>query len=148
MRQRITIKVKVEDRWCDNGEFDDMGQLIRWPNPNPTVVWAYGGWSRELGQGVMMKVTASKCRELTGHIIYGGDWEPRGYHNITILYGDYNRLKSYRSQGVTVERTRSRNTGRPKVKRALPPSSKLKALQEGKTQQLKGVAPRVRKNRG
>ena len=70
--ERITVLINVKDRWCDNDEYDQYGELIRWPNPNPTVVWNSGCWNREDGQGVMMEMTASKFSELTGVIVYGG----------------------------------------------------------------------------
>ena len=142
--ERITIKITVKGRWCDNDEYDQYGELIRWPNPDPTVVWNSGCWDKELGQGVMMEMPASKFREITGHIIYGGDVEARGLHKVSILFGDYTRLKAYRSEGVIMRRTRKKS-GTPKPVRALPARDKLKEVMEGRGQQLKGVQARVRK---
>ena len=142
--ERITIKITVKGRWCDNGEYDQYGELIRWPNPDPLVVWNSGCWDKELGQGVMMEMPASKFRELTGHIIYGGNVEARGLHKVSILFGDYTRLKAYRSEGVIMRRTRKK-AGTPKPVRTLPGRDKLKEVMEGRGQQLKGVQARVRK---
>jgi len=142
--ERITIKITVKDRWCDNDEYDQYGELIRWPNPDPTVVWNSGCWDKELGQGVMMEMPASKFREITGHIIYGGDVEARGLHKVSILFGDYTRLKAYRSEGVIMRRARKK-AETPKPVRALPGRDKLKEVMEGRGQQLKGVQARVRK---
>jgi len=142
--ERITIKITVKDRWCDNDEYDQYGELIRWPNPDPTVVWNSGCWDKELGQGVMMEMRASKFRELTGHIIYGGSVEARGVHKVSILFGDYTRLKTYRSEGVIMRRTRKKS-GTPKQVRTLPARDKLKEVMEGRGRQLKGVQARVRK---
>ena len=142
--ERITVLINVKDRWCDNDEYDQYGQLIRWANPDPTVVWNSGCWDREDGEGVMLEMTASKFRELTGHIIYGGNVEARGIHKVTILFGDYTRLKAYRSEGVIIKRARKR-TARPKQVRALPKRNKLQEVREGRAQQLKGMKCRVRK---
>jgi len=142
--ERITIKITVKDRWCDNDEYDQYGELIRWPNPDPTVVWNSGCWDKELGQGVMMEMPASKFRELTGHIIYGGNVEARGLHKVSILFGDYTRLKAYRSEGVIMRRTRKK-AGTPKQVRTLPGRDKLKEVLECRGRQLKGVQARVRK---
>jgi hypothetical protein len=142
--ERITIKITVKDRWCDNDEYDQYGELIRWPNPDPTVVWNSGCWDKELGQGVMMEMPASKFRELTGHIIYGGNVEARGLHKVSILFGDYTRLKAYREEGVIMRRARKKS-GTPKPVRTLPGRDKLKEVMEGRGQQLKGVQARVRK---
>lgn len=146
MNERITIKISITDRWIDNGEYDERGELIRWPNPNPTVIWNSGCWDKELGQGVMMAMTASKFRELTGHIIYGGDVEARGVHNVTILHGDYTRLRRYREEGVVVRRKRKSNKV-VKSRRVLPERDKLKEVMEGRGRQLKGVQCRVRKRK-
>lgn len=146
MNERITIKISITERWLDNGEYDERGELIRWPNPNPTVVWNSGCWDKELGQGVMMAMTASKFRELTGHIIYGGNVEARGVHNVTILHGDYTRLRRYREEGVVVRRKRKSNKV-VKSRRVLPERDKLKEVMEGRGRQLKGVACRVRKRK-
>jgi len=146
MNERITIKISITDRWIDNGEYDERGELIRWPNPNPTVIWNSGCWDKELGQGVMMAMTASKFRELTGHIIYGGDVEARGVHKVTILYGDYSRLRRYREEGVVVRRKR-KSKKVVKSRRVLPERDKLKEVMEGRGRQLKGVACRVRKRK-
>ena len=142
--ERITIKITVKNRWCDNDEYDQYGELIRWANPDPTVVWNSGCWDREDGEGVMMEMLASKFRELTGHIIYGGSIEARGIHKISIPFGDYTRLKSYRSAGVIIKRTRKR-TARPKQVRTLPKRNKLQEVREGRAQQLKGMKCRVRR---
>ena len=146
MNERITIKISVTDRWIDNGEYDERGELIRWPNPNPTVIWNSGCWDKELGQGVMMAMTASKFRELTGHIIYGGDVEARGVHKVTILHGDYSRLRRYREEGVVVRRKR-KSKKVVKSRRVLPERDKLKEVMEGRGRQLKGVQCRVRKRK-
>ena len=146
MNERITIKVSITDRWLDNGEFDERGELIRWPNPDPTVIWNSGCWDKELGQGVMMAMTASKFRELTGHIIYGGNVEARGVHNVTILHGDYSRLRRYREEGVVVRRKR-KSKKVVKSRRVLPERDKLKEVMEGRGRQLKGVQCRVRKRK-
>src|SRR5210317_133896 len=142
MNERITIKITVTERWLDNGEYDQYGDLIRWPNPDPTVLWNSGCWDKELGQGVMMAMTASKFRELTGHIIYGGNVEARGVHNVTILYGDYTRLRRYREEGVVVRRKR-KSKKVVKSRRVLPERDKLKEVMEGRGRQLKGVQCRV-----
>jgi hypothetical protein len=146
MNERITIKISITDRWLDNGEFDERGELIRWPNPDPTVIWNSGCWDKELGQGVMMAMTASKFRELTGHIIYGGDVEARGVHKVTILHGDYSRLRRYREEGVVVRRKR-KSKKVVKSRRVLPERDKLKEVMEGRGRQLKGVQCRVRKRK-
>jgi hypothetical protein len=146
MNERITIKISITDRWLDNGEFDERGELIRWPNPDPTVIWNSGCWDKELGQGVMMAMTASKFRELTGHIIYGGDVEARGVHKVTILHGDYSRLHRYREEGVVVRRKR-KSKKVVKSRRVLPERDKLKEVMEGRGRQLKGVQCRVRKRK-
>jgi hypothetical protein len=142
--EKITIKITVKNRWLDNDEYDQYGQLIRWANPDPTVAWNSGCWDREDGEGVMLEMPASKFRELTGHIIYGGNVEARGMHKVTILFGDYTRLKAYRSEGVIIKRTRKR-TARPKQVRALPKRDKLQEVREGRGQQLKGMKCRVRR---
>ena len=72
MNERITIKISITDRWIDNGEYDERGELIRWPNPNPTVIGKSGCWDKELGQGVMMATTASKFRDLRCQLYKGG----------------------------------------------------------------------------
>ena len=138
--ERLTILISVKDRWLDNDEYDQYGQLMRWANPNPTVVWHSGCWDRENGQGVMMAVTASKFRELTGVTIYGGSVEQRGIHKLSILHGEYTRLKAFRKEGVTLKRVKR------KAKRVLPPKrNKLNEVKSGQGRQLKGVACRVRK---
>ena len=141
--ERITIKITVKDRWLDNEEYDQYGELIRWANPDPTIVWNSGCWNREDGQGVMMSMPASKFRELTGNIIYGGSVEARGLHKVTILFGDYTRLRAYRSEGVIIKRTRKK-AAKPKQVRALPKRNKLKEVREGRAQQLVGIKPRIR----
>ena len=146
MNERITIKITVTERWLDNGEYDQYGDLIRWPNPDPTVLWNSGCWDKELGQGVMLAMTASKFRELTGHIIYGGNVEARGVHKVTILYGDYSRLRRYREEGVVVKRKR-KSKKVVKSRRVLPERDKLKEVMEGRGRQLKGVQCRVRKRK-
>ena len=142
--ERITIKITVKGRWLDNDEYDQYGELIRWANPDPTVVWNSGCRDRELGQGVMMEMPASKFRELTGHIIYGGSIEARGVHKVSIPYGDYTRLKAYRSEGVIIKRTRKK-AAKPKQVRTLPKRNKLQEVREGRAQQLKGMKCRVRR---
>jgi hypothetical protein len=137
--ERMTILIRVKDRWLDNDEYDEYGELIRWANPNPTVVWHSGCWSREEGEGVMIAMTAHKFRELTGHIIYGGDIEKRGIHKLSIMHGDYGRLQRYRQHGIT------ERGGPKKTARVLPKRDKLKELREGRGQQLEGVRCRVRK---
>ena len=146
MKERITIKITVTDRWLDNGEYDEYGELIQWPNPDPTVVWNSGCWDKELGQGVMLAMTASKFRELTGHIIYGGDVEARGVHKVSILHGDYTRLRRYREEGVVVRRKR-KSTKVVKSRRVLPERDKLKEVMEGRGRQLPGAQCRVRKRK-
>ena len=137
--ERITVLINVKDRWCDNDEYDQYGELIRWPNPNPTVVWNSGCWSREEGQGVMMEMTASKFRELTGVIVYGGSIEPRGTHKVRIPFGAYTRLKACRSGEVITPR-RSK-----KAARVLPKRNKLQEVREGRAQQLAGAKCRIRR---
>ena len=139
MSERMIILIKVTDRWLDNDEYDQNGELIRWPNPNPTVVWHSGCWDKESGQGVMMAVTASKFRELTGHVVYGGDVEKRGIHKVSILHGDYTKLQRFRRHGIT------ERGGAKKAARVLPKRDKLQEVREGRAQQLKGMACRVRK---
>jgi len=146
MNERITIKITVKDRWLDNDEYNERGELIRWPNPDPTVIWNSGCWDKESGQGVMMAMTASKFRELTGHIIYGGDVEARGVHKVSILHGDYTRLRRYRAEGV-VERRKRKSTKVVKPRRVLPERDKLKEIMEGRGRQLPGAQCRVRKRK-
>jgi hypothetical protein len=146
MNERITIKITVKERWLDNEEYDEYGELIRWINPDPIVVWNSGCWDKEEGQGVMMSMKASKFRELTGHIIYGGNVEKRGVHNITILYGNYSRLRRYRDEGVIASRKR-KSKKVVKARRVLPERDKLKEVLEGRSQQLKGMKARVRKRK-
>jgi len=145
--ERITIKITVKDRWCDNDEYDQYGELIRWPNPDPTVVWNSGCWDKELGQGVMMEISASKFRELTGHIIYGGNVEARGVHKVSILFGDYTRLKTYRAEGVVLRRTRKKSRATKPV-RVLPErarESRIEKIMKGEAIAKKGAQVRVRR---
>lgn len=139
MKQRMTILIRIKDRWLDNDEYDQYGELIRWPNPNPTVVWHSGCWSKEDGQGVMMAVTASKFRELTGHVVYGGNVEKPGIHKISILHGDYTRLLQFRKHGITSK------GGAKRVERVLPERNKVQEVREGRAQQLEGVKCRIRR---
>lgn len=138
--ERITILINVKERWLDNEEYDRYGELIRWINPDPTVVWNSGCWDRENGQGVMTAMKASTFRELTGVIIYGGNIEPRGTHKLSILYGRYTKLRAFRSGGV-IEPRRAKKI----ATRVLPKKSKLEEIKAGRAQQLKGVKPRLRK---
>lgn len=143
--ERITILVTVKDRWCDNDEYDQYGELIRWPNPDPTIVWNSGCWNREDGQGVMMTMPASKFREITGVIMYGGSIEKRGVHKLSILFGNYTRLKAHRSGEVVVKRGRKKAV-KAKQTRVLPPKrNKLNEVKSGQGRQLKGMMCRVRK---
>ena len=137
--ERITILINVKDRWLDNEEYDQYGELIRWINPDPTVVWNSGCWDRENGQGVMFEMRASTFRELTGVIIYGGNIEPRGTHKLSILYGRYTRLNAYKAGGVIKPRLVK------KTARMLPKKTKLEEAKAGRVKQLKGVKPRLRK---
>jgi len=84
-------------------------------------------------------VTASKFRELTGHVVYGGDVEKRGIHKVSILHGDYTKLQRFRRHGIT------ERGGAKKAARVLPKRDKLQEVREGRAQQLKGMACRVRK---
>lgn len=143
--ERITILINVKDRWLDNEEYDRYGELIRWINPDPTVTWNSGCWDKELGQGVMMEMKASRFRELTGVIIYGGNVEKRGTHKVTILYGNYTRLKTYRSEGVIIKRGRKKAV-KAKQSRVLPPRrDKLSEAKSGNSRALPGMSCRVRK---
>jgi hypothetical protein len=143
--ERITILINVKDRWLDNDQYDQYGELIRWINPDPTVIWNSGCWDKELGQGVMMEMKASRFRELTGVIIYGGNVEKRGSHNVTILYGNYTRLKKYRSEGVIIKRGRKKAV-KAKQSRVLPPRrDKLSEAKSGNSRVLPGMSCRVRK---
>ena len=137
--ERITILINVKDRWLDNEEYDQYGELIRWINPDPTVVWNSGCWNRENGQGVMFKMRASIFRELTGVIIYGGNIEPRGTHKLSILYGRDNRLRAYRAGGIIKPKLVK------KTARMLPKKTKLEEAKAGRIKQLEGVKPRLRK---
>lgn len=148
MRERMEILIRVKDRWLDNDEYDQYGELIRWPNPNPTVVWHSGCWSKEDGQGVMAAMTAKKFQELTGHVIYGGDVEKRGIHKLSILHGDYTNLLQFRKHGITMsggERGRRRRAKDQAAARVLPKRDKLQEVREGRAQQVKGMKCRVRK---
>ena len=143
--ERITILINVKDRWLDNEEYDRYGELIRWINPDPTVTWNSGCWDKELGQGVMMEMKASRFRELTGVIVYGGNVEKRGTHKVTILYGNYTRLNAYRSEGVIIKRGRKKAVT-VKQSRVLPPKrDKLTEAKEGRLSQLAGIKPRIRR---
>ena len=135
--ERITILIAVKDRWLDNEEYDQYGQLIRWANPNPTVVWHSGCWNKEDGQGVMAVMDAQTFRTLTGHIIYGGNVEHRGMHKISILWGRFAKLKAYQ-QTLSVEQ--SKNAKPAPVKR-----DRLREYKEGRARQLMGIKARVRR---
>ena len=142
--ERITILINVKDRWLDNEEYDRYGDLIRWINPDPTVVWNSGCWDKETGQGVMLEMKASRFRDLTGVIVYGGNVEKRGTHKLTILYGNYTRLNAYRSEGVIIKRGRKAVT--VKQSRVLPlKRDKLTEAKEGTLSQLAGIKPRIRR---
>ena len=142
--ERITILINVKDRWLDNEEYDRYGDLIRWINPDPTVVWNSGCWDKETGQGVMLEMKASRFRDLTGVIVYGGNVEKRGTHKLTILYGNYTRLNAYRSEGVIIKRGRKAVT--VKQSRVLPlKRDKLTEAKEGRLSQLAGIKPRIRR---
>lgn len=134
--EKMTILIAVKDRWLDNDQYDQNGQLIRWPNPNPTVVWHSGCWDRKNGQGVMMTLDAKTFTSLTGHIVYGGDVERRGVHKITILWGRFTKLKAYRESGDIMT-----------ARKAKPVIDRLKAAREGRAQQLQGVQARIRKRK-
>jgi|TARA_R110000823_G_scaffold226555_2_gene354176 hypothetical protein len=143
--ERITILINVKDRWLDNEEYDRYGDLIRWINPDPTVVWNSGCWDKETGQGVMLEMKASRFRDLTGVIVYGGNVEKRGTHKLTILYGNYTRLNAYRSEGVIIERGRKKAVT-VKQSRVLPlKRDKLTEAKEGRLSQLAGIKPRIRR---
>jgi len=135
--ERITILIAVKDRWLDNEEYDQYGQLIRWPNPNPTVVWHSGCWNKEDGQGVMAAMDAQTFRELTGDIIYGGDVHRRGVHQVTILWGRFAKLKAYR-QTANVKQAKA-------AKPAPGKRDKLREYKEGRARQLMGIKARVRR---
>lgn len=135
----MKILIRVKDRWLDNDEYDQYGELIRWANPNPTVVWHSGCWSRETGQGVMMAMTASKFFELTGVMTYGGSIEKPGIHEISILTTAYEALMMFRKHGVSIK------GGPKKSTRTLPKVDKLKEAREGRAKQIKGMKCRVRK---
>ena len=137
--ERITILINVKDRWLDNEEYDRYGDLIRWINPDPTVVWNSGCWDKELGQGVMMEMKASRFRELTGVIIYGGNVEKRGTHKLGILYGRYTRLKAFRAHGDSDPVVAKISA------RILPKKDKLTEAKEGRLSQLAGIKPRIRR---
>tara|TARA_R110000796_G_scaffold82618_3_gene181110 strand:+ start:87 stop:512 length:426 start_codon:yes stop_codon:yes gene_type:complete len=137
--ERITILINVKDRWLDNEEYDRYGDLIRWINPDPTVVWNSGCWDKELGQGVMMEMKASRFRELTGVIIYGGNVEKRGTHKLGILYGRYTRLKAFRTHGDSDPVVAKISA------RILPKKDKLTEAKEGRLSQLAGIKPRIRR---
>ena len=143
--ERITILINVKDRWLDNEEYDRYGDLIRWINPDPTVVWNSGCWDKETGQGVMLEMKASRFRDLTGVIVYGGNVEKRGTHKLTILYGNYTRLNAYRSEGVIIGRGRKKAVT-VKQSRVLPlKRDKLTEAKEGRLSQLAGIKPRIRR---
>ena len=86
-----------------------------------------------------MTLTASKFRELTGVIVYGGNVEPRGTHKLRIPFGAYTRLKAYRSgEVITLRRSK-------KAARVLPKRNKLQEVREGRAQQLAGAKCRIRR---
>ena len=93
----------------------------------------------------MLEMKASRFRDLTGVIVYGGNVEKRGTHKLTILYGNYTRLNAYRSEGVIIERGRKKAVT-VKQSRVLPlKRDKLTEAKEGRLSQLAGIKPRIRR---
>jgi len=78
------IKYKIKDRWIEVGE-DDNGFPILEINPDPTVVFSYGGYSMAEKKAIdVFDILASDFTKATGVIVYGGNIGQRGEVKISL----------------------------------------------------------------
>jgi len=134
------LLISVKHKWLDNDEYDEQGQLIRWANPNPTVVLYRGIWTpdpEKAGgrQHLTGDVSADAFREATGIIIYGGDIEPRGRYYISISDEGVRKLRIMHDMPTEGKRTVPERAK----------ESRIEKIMKGEAIPKKGAQVRVRR---
>ena len=142
------LKYKIKNRWIKTDTFDEYGEEIKLVNPNPTVEVLIGRWSQRKSMDefhvdhARFRVSASKFKEMTGLIVYGGNYEKPGIQKAWITQTVQYRILAYSSQyGVSNRKPKSKQVSKSNT------IAKLEAIRSGKTIVLKGVKPLRRKKR-
>ena len=142
------LKYKIKERWIKTDTFDEYGEEIKLVNPNPTVVVLVGRWTQRKSmdefhvEHAKFRVSASKFKEMTGLIVYGGNYEKPGIQKAWITQAVQYRILAYSSQyGTSNKNTKSKTVSKSNT------VAKLEAIKSGKTIVLKGVKPLRRRKR-
>ena len=102
MKLRYNITKRFLPREYDTE--DEWGNMIRTPNPNPTVQIMSGQWSRnkrgDMKEIVLREMSALDFRRLTGQIIYGGNVEKRGVNVIPVSEALFHRVRGTQPRRV------------------------------------------------
>ena len=117
------IRYAVKDRWLD-------GRDRTIPNPDPTVAVLAGHWSRDHGETELFRVPASVFREMTGHVVYGGDVDARGIQKFYVEADVYAVIQARAGNGVRAAAKR--------VKQSADELERIAAIRSGNPRVLRG----------
>ena len=141
------LKYKIKNRWIKTDTYDEYGDEILLVNKNPTVEVLEGRWSQRTSMDefhvdhAKFRVSASKFREMTGLVVYGGNYEKPGIHKAWITKCVQYRILAYSSQYGSNRKPKSKQVSKSNT------LEKLEAIKAGKTIVLKGVKPLRRKKK-